>query len=266
MHQKDIARFYDGFLERLLHDFAVGNPRVLRGIRLAIEYLPFHAERILDIGCGIGWSTLELSRHFPHAEILGIDISSNLIRAADKLFDRPQVNFMVGDVSKENWSEGLGRGGWDAAVMIDVFEHLPITARLEFCHKLSYLLLDGGYLILAYPSPAHLAWDGLHAPDLLQPEDHPIGLNDLQMVVNVIGGVIVHHSYISVWDKYDYVHTVIRKGSIPFKQIPMGRCPRINTLNDWERAWYIANAYPGKTKQLLRRLIASQLISPWKNK
>ena len=50
---------------------------------------------IVDIGCGPGNSTLVLKELFPHADILGIDPSSNMIEKAKK--DHPDIAFRLCD-------------------------------------------------------------------------------------------------------------------------------------------------------------------------
>ncbi len=47
--------------------------------------------RILDLGCGPGNSTSALARHFPNAEILGVDASEPMLQKAKK--DHPELCF-----------------------------------------------------------------------------------------------------------------------------------------------------------------------------
>ena len=53
------ATFYAGFRNRLLLDYVRGNGRTEAAIRHAIRFIPASAQRILDLGCGIGWSSRE---------------------------------------------------------------------------------------------------------------------------------------------------------------------------------------------------------------
>ena len=59
----------------------------------------FHA--ILDVGVGNGASSKYLKKHFPNSQVLGIDISSRAIRAAEKLAE-PGLEFGVKNVEKIN--------------------------------------------------------------------------------------------------------------------------------------------------------------------
>ncbi|HSL58692.1 MAG TPA: class I SAM-dependent methyltransferase [Acidimicrobiales bacterium] len=59
------------------------------------------ARRVIDVGCGVGWSTVALARALPHAEVAGIDLDPASIdeavvnAAGTEVSDR--VRFAVGD-------------------------------------------------------------------------------------------------------------------------------------------------------------------------
>ena len=61
----------------------------------------FHA--ILDVGVGNGASSKYLKNNFPNSRVLGIDISSTAIRAAEKLAE-PDLSFEVKNVEKTDLS------------------------------------------------------------------------------------------------------------------------------------------------------------------
>lgn len=56
-----------------------------------ISRIPFSPKSILDIGCGPGNSTNQLCKHFPKAEVLGIDNSDNMLDKARSTY--PQLTF-----------------------------------------------------------------------------------------------------------------------------------------------------------------------------
>ena len=56
---------------------------------------------ILDVGVGNGASSKYLKMHFPDSQVLGIDISSTAIRAAEELSE-PGLSFEVKNVEKTN--------------------------------------------------------------------------------------------------------------------------------------------------------------------
>lgn len=58
-------------------------------------------DRIVDIGCGAGATSLSLARAIPGAVIRGIDISSSLIRRAkERAGHVPQCSFKIADASQ----------------------------------------------------------------------------------------------------------------------------------------------------------------------
>lgn len=60
--------------------------------------------RVLDVGCGNGYSTLRFARSFPHAHFVGVDYSETMINHAtralkkEKVSIRKRVSFFTGDV------------------------------------------------------------------------------------------------------------------------------------------------------------------------
>ena len=55
--------------------------------------------RVLDIGCGPGNSTAVLRERYPHAEILGVDSSLDMIEAACNTY--PDIDFQLCDASTQ---------------------------------------------------------------------------------------------------------------------------------------------------------------------
>ena len=55
--------------------------------------------RVLDIGCGPGNSTAVLRERYPHAKILGVDSSPDIIEVARNTY--PDIDFQLCDVSTQ---------------------------------------------------------------------------------------------------------------------------------------------------------------------
>jgi ubiquinone/menaquinone biosynthesis C-methylase UbiE len=74
-------------------------------IRDLIKFVsPFAGKSILDAGCGHGISTRMLAEAFPSAHITGVDISKNMVRRANRLaekgnLNRQQINFQQADAT-----------------------------------------------------------------------------------------------------------------------------------------------------------------------
>ena len=73
---------------------------------------PAAGERVLDIGCGSGASSLELARHVgPSGRVLGLDISEPLLsRARERVREHVSsdvpITFQLGDASRDPLPEG----------------------------------------------------------------------------------------------------------------------------------------------------------------
>ncbi len=65
----------------------------------------FDGRRILDIGCGAGEVSLALSRERPSAKVIGLDISSDLVKVArERVTKRKNIEFVIADA--EDWRAG----------------------------------------------------------------------------------------------------------------------------------------------------------------
>jgi precorrin-6B methylase 2 len=104
--------------------------------------------RVLDAGCGIGWSSISLARAFPALRVDGIDSDEASIAEARRLADEAgvadRVRFRVVDAAE---LRAASEGGYDAAF---VFEALHDMARpVEALTAIRALLADGGVVIVA---------------------------------------------------------------------------------------------------------------------
>ncbi|HYJ72401.1 MAG TPA: class I SAM-dependent methyltransferase [Actinomycetota bacterium] len=104
--------------------------------------------RVLDAGCGIGWSSISLARAFPALRVDGIDSDEASIAEARRLADEAgvadRVRFRAVDAAEPG---AAGEGGYDAAF---VFEALHDMARpVEALAAIRALLADGGVVVVA---------------------------------------------------------------------------------------------------------------------
>ncbi|MXO59192.1 methyltransferase domain-containing protein [Altererythrobacter salegens] len=68
--------------------------------RLLARSRDFKFERVVDIGCGAGELSLALARGRPHANITGVDISDDLVAAAERRGAHlSNVNFVTADAA-----------------------------------------------------------------------------------------------------------------------------------------------------------------------
>ena len=198
--------YYDEFSSHLLVDYAHDNARILSATRHALRSLPAGAARVLDAGCGIGFSTWHIKRHLPGCDVVGLDQSPEMVRWASLLHRRDGLSFVVGDLAER---DTLPEGPFDAVVMLDVYEHVPRAQRASAWEAIAGLLADDGRLILSYPSVASQAFLRQNHPERLQPVDEDVTDEDLRALAAGVGASVVSRQDVKVWRKNDYVHAVI---------------------------------------------------------
>ncbi|MGJ3252429.1 MAG: class I SAM-dependent methyltransferase [Elainellaceae cyanobacterium] len=111
-------------------------------------------QRILDLGCGTGSTTLLLKRAFPHAEVIGIDLSPYMLVVADQKAhaDGMAIQFKHGNAEQT----GFPDESFDVVTASLLFhETPPLIARtiLQECFRLlrtggEVLILDGNQSVL----------------------------------------------------------------------------------------------------------------------
>ena len=104
--------------------------------------------RILDLGCGTGDLAIVLSQHFPHATIVGLDISPANIRAASErassLPPERRPTFVLANYLQ--WSDGL----FDF-ILADSVLHLIPGSTTDLAKKLADDLAPRGQLVATIP-------------------------------------------------------------------------------------------------------------------
>lgn len=106
---------------------------------------------VLDVGCGAGTFSIEISIKNPNIKIIGIDINPNSISQGNVLrhkLNLENIEFKVVDVN-----EGLPFKDefFDVVLLIDVIEH--IENHLDVLKETSRVLKVGGKMIISVPTP-----------------------------------------------------------------------------------------------------------------
>lgn len=111
----------------------------------------FSPAAILDAGSGFGQYSFRLSRVFPDARIIGLDVKQDLVDSGNRFAARAglnQVSFVVGDLLNLGYSSQF-----DLALSVDVLEHIEEDRRV--LANIAKALKPGGLFILTTPY-----WDG----------------------------------------------------------------------------------------------------------
>jgi 2-polyprenyl-3-methyl-5-hydroxy-6-metoxy-1,4-benzoquinol methylase len=99
---------------------------------------------LVDIGCGDGRLTKELREEFKNQEVEGIDYSEKAICLA-KAMDFYGTYHCV-DILSNQWKKK-----YDIALLIEVFEHIPVETSEAFLSAVAHLINKDGLLILTVP-------------------------------------------------------------------------------------------------------------------
>ena len=91
----------------------------------------FIPEKIYDLGCGLGFTTNEISNEYPCAEVIGMDISEDAIAFGKKNF--PNCQFLCEAVNPEHKDQVF------CADLIYAFEFYPFTRTSDLNDHKQYL-------------------------------------------------------------------------------------------------------------------------------
>ena len=114
--------------------------------REVTKHLPATVRRIIDLGCGPGTFLGNLQK--PYERAVGIDLAAPQIDYARQTYRRPGLEFRVGDTAALDPAQDL----FDAAVRIEVIEHLRPEDTQKFLGSIRDLLVPGGTMVLATPN------------------------------------------------------------------------------------------------------------------
>jgi hypothetical protein len=147
-----------------------------------------------------------MSKLWPAAEVVGLDVTPAAVEVAGKLFCSPRLSFVEGPLAT-----GKLKGEFDLIVLMDVYEHIEVSARPEVHGVLNDLLSDDGRIFLAFPTIRHLAWLKKNKPSEIQPVDEDVDVNAVVQLAKDSSGQLLLYQEISVWNEGDYAHVIVGK-------------------------------------------------------
>ena len=107
---------------------------------------PRPGEKILDIGCGIGWFAAAVASQY-RAEVLNIDASEDAINEVRKRYGNVNnLDFQVCDALLIEYEEAF-----DRVLCLDVLEHFSYGDAQILLKKIYTALIEGGSLVLCVP-------------------------------------------------------------------------------------------------------------------
>ncbi len=136
----DAALTYDPITQYVLPP---GETWVRESLVKAIQGVP---RRILDLGCGTGTTTQMLKRRFPGAEVMGLDLSPQMLVMADHKARAAavEVTFRHGNAM----ATGLAAAAFDVVCATLLFHETPPAVAKTILAEAFRLLTPGGQLLV----------------------------------------------------------------------------------------------------------------------
>lgn len=167
------------------------------------DLLPANKDaRILDVGCGYGYALLA-TRKLGYHNISGLELS-------EQQAEKARLNDLIVEVT-DNTARTLQEApqSYDCVLLLDVLEHVPVEAQIDFLRACASSLRPGGRLILTVPN----------ASSILSPRWR---YNDY-----------THHSSFTEHS----LHFVLRNAGFNSVEIEEDRSPKRFPLRFWRRSW-----------------------------
>jgi SAM-dependent methyltransferase/nicotinamide mononucleotide adenylyltransferase len=130
--------------------------------------------RIVDKGCGTGKLMVELSRRFPGASLVGVDLSRELLRRSDEnTFAGGDVQLVLGDAADQQLPDGSADSVIFSSIMHEIYSYSGYDkARIDRAlASAARELKPGGRLLIRdgiSPDPRPVLLDLIDAPTAAQ--------------------------------------------------------------------------------------------------
>lgn len=163
--------------------------------------------KVLDMGCGAGFLTHELSK--AGHEVVGVDLSEDSLRIARKLDESGQIKYLCADVT----AVPLKESSFDAVCAMDLLEHVENPRAVV--QEASRLLKPGGLFFFHTFNRTFLSWlvviKGVEwcvknaPPDMhihrlfIKPEELKLMCQDLGLKVEEMRGLNVKFTSSAFW-------------------------------------------------------------------
>lgn len=140
-----VAQFNGTFQQCFLDSWAINYVSTIEFMLGQIRTLA--PARIADIGCGDGRFSREMALAFADSSVFGVDYSQRAITLASVMNTAvPNLQFKQLDITKPSDLPAV-----DVAILMEVFEHIPLEFAAEFMRGVHGLLKPGGVLLLTVP-------------------------------------------------------------------------------------------------------------------
>ena len=117
-----------------------GGPEALVSLGAALDKLSRPPHRVLDLGTGTGKAARVVAKRFPEAQVVGVDLSPQMIETARELLPAElasRIGFEVADASALPFEDGA----FDLVTLLNMF---------PFFEELARVVAPGGRAVFAY--------------------------------------------------------------------------------------------------------------------
>jgi SAM-dependent methyltransferase len=154
-------------------------PEGLVPLGAALDTLQEAPRRVLDLGTGTGKAAGVVARRFPAAEVVGVDLSPEMIQHANELLPDElagQVRFQVGDAT----ALPLEDGSFDLVVLMNM---------IPFFEELARVTAPGGHALFAFSFGAETP---IYVPaETLRARLEPLGFGGFEEVAAGNGNALL---------------------------------------------------------------------------
>jgi ubiquinone/menaquinone biosynthesis C-methylase UbiE len=145
------ARIHDGVGIEQLHDRAVSYRDWL--FQSFPEAEPTTGARMMELGSGVGWIMQAMIERFPLVrEVVGLDISANMIKRAEERFQHPAARFQLYDGLTMPFPEGH----FEVIYSVAVIQHIEKHIAFLLFEELYRILQSRGHALLHVLSVDHI--------------------------------------------------------------------------------------------------------------
>jgi SAM-dependent methyltransferase len=208
VRQLDVISYYNDHVQHKLNDFIRVNPRIEAAWKNLQKFAPNNPLNILEIGCGIGGIAHRINERWPRASVKGIDISTQSIEIATKLFSNANTSFLSGELKQSTFNEQF-----DFIILMDVYEHICSEDRVELHASLKKILKNKGRIFLSVPTPHYLRWLEKNKPETIQPVDEYITFDVIGRLAADTNTEVKLYELKDIWNTGDYAHVVLEKNN-----------------------------------------------------
>src|SRR5262249_20215606 len=113
---------------------------------------PAPGARVLEFGSGVGWIMESMLERFELEEIVGLDISRNMVARAQERFTHPNARFVIYDGLTFPFSNDYFHNLYSCAAIQHVEKHIAFLLFKEMYRVLAH----GGHAVLHMLSVHHL--------------------------------------------------------------------------------------------------------------